>query len=119
MTEMGLRAEELTQIRAVFRATPDVAEVWLYGSRATGTWQPGSDIDLALVGVRDPLRAEAIAEELEELPLPYRFDVKAYDAIDDAPLREHIARVGVTLYRRQDEARATRANEPELDSEVA
>jgi predicted nucleotidyltransferase len=94
--DVGLCPDELQRIRDVFRRAPDVIEVRLYGSRAKGISQPGSDIDLALVGVRDRLRAEAIAEELEELPLPYRFDVKAYDAIAYAPLREHIARVGVT-----------------------
>jgi uncharacterized protein len=109
---MGLRPDELRCIRAVFRAAPDVAEVRLYGSRANGTSQPGSDIDLALVGVADPLRAEAIAEQLDELPLPYRFDVRAYDAIGDAPLREHIARVGVTLYRRADDSLTTETQEP-------
>jgi hypothetical protein len=61
------------------------------------------------------LRAEAIAEELEELPLPYRFDVKAYDAIGYAPLREHITRVGITLYRRVDDAGATDTDEPSHD----
>lgn len=115
MNDVGLRPDELKRIRAVFRRAPDVAEVRLYGSRAKATCQPGSDIDLALVGVRDLLRAEAIAEELEELPLPYRFDVKAYDAISYAPLREHIARVGVTLYRRADDALATEAEEPGHD----
>jgi uncharacterized protein len=100
MKDVGLRSGELEHIRSVFHRAPDVTEVLLYGSRAKGTWQAASDIDLALVGVRDPLRVEAIAEELDELPLPYRFDVKAYDAIGYAPLREHITRVGVTLYRR-------------------
>jgi predicted nucleotidyltransferase len=99
----------------VFREAPDVVEVRLYGSRAKGTAQPGSNVDLALVGVRDPLRAEAIAEELEELPLPYRFDVRAYDAVGYAPLREHIARVGITLYRRVDDTSATDAVEPSHD----
>jgi uncharacterized protein len=113
MKDVGLRPDELQRIRSVFRRAPDVAEVRLYGSRAKGTCRPGSDIDLALVGVRDPLRAEAIAEELEELPLPYRFDVKAYDAIGYTPLLEHIARVGVTVYRRADDALAPDVEESE------
>lgn len=46
------------------------------------------------------MQAEAVAEELDELPTPYRFDVKASGSIADGPLREHIARVGVSLYRR-------------------
>jgi predicted nucleotidyltransferase len=70
----------------------------LFGSRAKGTATPASDIDLAFEGIDDPLRAEAIASELEELPLPYRFDVKALSSIRYPPLREHIARVGVRIH---------------------
>jgi predicted nucleotidyltransferase len=52
MSDLGLRPDELECMCTVFRAAPDVAEVRLYGSRAKGTSQPASDIDLALVGVR-------------------------------------------------------------------
>lgn len=104
MNDVGLRPDELECIRSVFRRAPDIVEVLLYGSRANGTWQASSDIDLALVGVHDQLRAEAIADELDELPLPYCFNVQAYDTIRYAPLLEHIARVGVPLYRRDSDA---------------
>jgi hypothetical protein len=45
-----------------------------------------------------PLRAEAIAAELEELPLPYRFDVQSLAHIQHRPLLEHIQRVGILIY---------------------
>jgi predicted nucleotidyltransferase len=70
----------------------------LFGSRAKGTAGPSSDIDIALQGIDDELQAAAIAEELDDFPLPYRFDVKAFHAIHYAPLREHIVRVGVRIY---------------------
>jgi hypothetical protein len=60
--------------------------------------------------VDDDLQAEAVAEELDELPLPYHFDVKAYGAIRYAPLREHIARVGLTLYRREPDVSAANSD---------
>ena len=41
-----------------------------------------------------------IAGELEDLPLPYTFDVQAYGAIHHPPLREHIDRVGKSFYAR-------------------
>ena len=100
MKDIGLAPHELDLIRGVFRRFPTISEVALYGSRAKGTYRPESDIDLALVGVDDDVEAEAVADELDELPLPYRFDVKAYGGIKYGPLREHIARVGVSLYRR-------------------
>ncbi|MGE0824523.1 MAG: nucleotidyltransferase domain-containing protein [Candidatus Binatia bacterium] len=100
MKDIGLTPYEIDLIRAVFRRFPTIREVALYGSRAKGTYRPESDIDLALIGVDDDVQAEAVADELDELPLPYRFDVKAYSSIKYGPLREHIARVGISLYRR-------------------
>ena len=46
----------------------------------------------------NPLRAEAIAAELDELPLPYRFEVQSLEHITHQALREHIQRVGIEIY---------------------
>ena len=75
----------------------DRAVVLLREPRAKCTARPSSDVDLALEGIDDPLQAESIAAELDELPLPYVFDVQALSAIRYRPLREHIARVGVLI----------------------
>jgi uncharacterized protein len=94
----GLSPAELDLIRAVLVRHVEITGAILFGSRANGTAQPASDIDLALEGIDDPLRAEAIAGDLEELPLPYRFDVQALAAIRHRPLLEHIERVGVRIH---------------------
>lgn len=96
--QVGLSASEVELICGVLRRHAEVTGALLFGSRAKGTAHAASDVDLALLGVEDPLRAEAIASELDELPLPYQFDVKALAAIRHAPLREHIERVGVRIY---------------------
>ncbi len=101
MKDIGLASHEIEMMQEVFRRIPATVEVVLFGSRAKGNFRPESDVDLALVGVDDDLQAEAAADELNELPLPYRFEVKACGTIRHAPLREHIARVGLTLYRRE------------------
>jgi len=100
MTDIGLTSAEVELMMSVFSRYPNIIEVILFGSRAKGTHRPQSDVDLALVGVADDLIAEAVAEALEALPMPYRFDVKAFDVIRYQPLLEHIQRVGVSLYRR-------------------
>jgi len=46
----------------------------------------------------DALRAEALAAELDELPLAYRYDAKPFNDIKLRPLREDIERVGIPLY---------------------
>lgn len=94
----SLASAEVDLLCAVFRRHPEIEAVKLFGSRAMGTHTPRSDVDLALWGEVDPLQAEAIASELDELPLPYRYDVRPFDSIKLPALREHIERVAVQLY---------------------
>jgi predicted nucleotidyltransferase len=98
---IGLSERELKLIRAVLGRHPEVSSALLYGSRAKGVARPSSDIDLALLGTSDSFIAARIAGEMDELPLPYRFDVQAYAAIRYPPLREHIDRVGITIFTGQ------------------
>ncbi len=102
MSAIGLSTREIALMEGVFRRFPAIQGVVLYGSRAMGTHSPQSDIDLALIGVEKALEAEAVALELDELPLPYRFDVRAFASIRNARLRAHIERVGIPLYRRDE-----------------
>ena len=89
-----LTDREISLISSVLNQHPEVSQVKLFGSRAKGCHTPASDIDLALWGV-DALQAESIAAELDELPLPYRFDIKAFESIKQDSLREHIQRRGI------------------------
>ena len=45
----GLPPEASTRLLALLSAEPAVEQVWLYGSRAMGRHDAGSDIDLTLV----------------------------------------------------------------------
>jgi predicted nucleotidyltransferase len=98
MTRDPLVASELELVLSVLRQHPEIESATLFGSRAKGTHSDRSDVDLALAGSLGDLGAEAIAAELEELPLPYRFDVHALAAITYPPLLEHIERVGMVIY---------------------
>jgi uncharacterized protein len=98
----GLLAHELALLKSVFTRHPEVTAVTLFGSRAKGVHTPQSDVDLALFGPITALRAQAIAAELDELPLPYRFDVQAFAEIHNRTLLEHIERVGIVLYLGKD-----------------
>jgi predicted nucleotidyltransferase len=89
-----LTDRETFLISSVLNQHPEVSQVKLFGSRAKGCHTKASDIDLALWGV-DALQAESIAAELDELPLPYRFDVKAFESIKQHSLRDHIQRRGI------------------------
>ena len=98
MKPASLAPHEIELIHRIFQRHPEITGVKLFGSRAKGTHAPNSDVDLAVLGKVNDLQAEAIAAELDELSLPYHFDVLAFDFIDHAPLREHIERVGLPLY---------------------
>ena len=61
----------------------------------------GSDIDIALKGVNISLKDLAnISARLDELELPYKFDLIVFDRIQEPNLTDHIQRVGVSLYTR-------------------
>ncbi|MEN8166925.1 MAG: nucleotidyltransferase domain-containing protein [Pseudomonadota bacterium] len=85
---------------SVFRRHAYVEQVVLFGSRAKGTARYNSDIDLAVEGVLNDLQIEALAMELDDLPLAYQFDVKALSSVRSAPLKRHIERVGRVIYER-------------------
>ena len=98
MRTLALTPHELDLVTSVFRRHPEVAAARIFGSRAKGTHTPRSDVDVAIWGKVDALSAEAIAAELDELPLPYRFEVKPFESIKLGSLREHIVRVGIPFY---------------------
>jgi type I restriction enzyme R subunit len=103
MNPFGLTGSEQELIRDVLRRHAEVTEARIFGSRAKGNSQPNSDVDIALWGDVSIAALAAIAGELDELPLPYAFDVQAYDAIRHQPLREHIDRVGRSFYAPADD----------------
>jgi predicted nucleotidyltransferase len=76
----------------------------LYGSRAKGNYREGSDIDLVLIG-NDDLNDRLLARidmEIDDLLLPYMVDLSILSHITDPDVIDHIRRVGVVFYRRDD-----------------
>lgn len=99
---IGLRNEELSRIQAVFSRYKRLDKVVLYGSRAKGTHKPYSDIDITLYGDGLTLAYQQDVEvALDDLLLPYKFDVNIYALIKNSALKAHIARVGLLLYVRR------------------
>nr|SPS05720.1 Restriction modification system DNA specificity-containing protein (modular protein) [Candidatus Nitrotoga fabula] len=95
----GLPKATIEQIRGVFARFPEIDKAVLYGSRAKGTYQTGSDIDLTLYcDALTPDLRDKIVDALDDLLLPYTIDLSLFDELDHAKLREHIERVGVVFY---------------------
>lgn len=99
----GLKESTIDRINAVFSQYPDIEKVVLYGSCAKGNYRDGSDIDLTLmVGVLSHAQLNRIETQLDDLLLPYTIDLSLFESIDNANLIDHIRRVGVVFYQRDD-----------------
>ena len=98
--KFGLNEQELLRIKAVFASHKEIATVIVFGSRALNTFQPASDIDLALKGEINSGILAQVKGELEELATPYFFDVVDYGDISNPEFKAHIDRHGKIFYLR-------------------
>ena len=53
---------------------------------------------MVIEGEISDIESQLILSELDELPLPYIFDIKVLNNINNADLIEHIKRVGKLIY---------------------
>ena len=86
------------KMNRVFAAYPELTAVTLYGSRATGKATPRSDFDLATHGIAGHYRLGRLALDLEDLNIPQKCDVQAYESIGYSSLKRHVDTVGITIY---------------------
>jgi predicted nucleotidyltransferase len=101
-TDQGLTPILWAEISRVLTAFPAVRRAVLFGSRAKGTAKPGSDIDLALEGSDLNWRIIGqIYDTLDDLLLPYRFSLIQFGESTDPTVKDHIARVGITIFERE------------------
>ena len=98
MKDAKLPATTLRELAAVFSRYPDLEQVILFGSRATGRATERSDIDLATRGIVDRHRLGRLSLDLDEIAIPQECEVHAYEQIDYVPLKSHIDRWGVPIY---------------------
>ncbi len=97
----GLKELTIEKIISVFVKHPQIKKVLLYGSRAKGNYRNGSDIDLTLIG--DELsysQLGSLDSDIDDLLLPYSFDISIFKDIDNPDLVDHINRVGVVFYQK-------------------
>jgi uncharacterized protein len=97
----GLSEKTVNAIRGVFARHAAVEQAILFGSRAKGTYKPGSDIDLVLRGSSLNQRTlNRIYEELDDLPIPYGLSLVLSSKVTDPEVEAHIRRVGIVFYER-------------------
>ncbi|KAE9536113.1 nucleotidyltransferase domain-containing protein [Ursidibacter arcticus] len=103
MSDFGLSPRSYEQISQILAKYPEVEQAIIYGSRAMGNYQEGSDIDLTLKGKNlTNLVASKIWRDLDDSYLPYLFDLSIYHQLTHSLLIEHIDREGKLFYKRAD-----------------
>ncbi len=97
--DIGIKDEIKNKICSVFSKYSEIEKVILYGSRAKGDFKICSDIDLVLLGNELSLSLlYKILDDIDNLLLPYSFDISIFDKISNKNLLEHINRVGKIFY---------------------
>ena len=95
----GLSNKQYDQIVEVLCKYQSIDKAILYGSRAKGSQKAYSDIDITLVSQSLDLGTlQKIEIELDDLFLPFKFDVSNYRTIENKELLDHIKRVGKVFY---------------------
>jgi predicted nucleotidyltransferase len=99
----GLSERDMRTITGILRKYPDVRQVCLFGSRAKGTFHAGSDIDLAIMntGVLEST-IRRLQSDFEESSLPWFVDVVDFPSLEHEGLKDHIRRMGVVVYEREE-----------------
>ncbi len=100
--QFGLKEETTNKIKLILSRYHQVEKAIIYGSRAKGNYKNGSDIDLTLLGGEDlthPMLHQ-IMKEIDDLFLPYSFDLSILKDITDKDVLDHIQRVGKVFYER-------------------
>jgi predicted nucleotidyltransferase len=99
--KFGLKESDIELIQTVLSNYKEVYKVLIYGSRAKGTFKPASDIDLTLLGEKLNLTIQhKIENDLDDLMLPYLFDISIFNQILNTDLVEHINRDGIVFFER-------------------
>lgn len=99
--KFGLDDEVIEKINTVFSKYLVIDVVLIYGSRAKGTFTSGSDIDLTLKGKNiDYSTVRNVEMEIDDLLLPYSFDISNLTDISNPDLVDHINRVGQVFYEK-------------------
>ena len=102
MNPFGFETDDMETILSVFVSRPEIESVILYGSRATGRFRPGSDVDMFLTGKKLTDRIVLdVQTELRDSNIPYMCDVVAENEISDENLKQEIKKTGKVFYQQK------------------
>ena len=95
----GLENHIIHLIRNEILTHKNIQDIIVFGSRAKGNYQKGSDIDIALKGtdISFELIARLKAKFNQLMPIPYHVDIVRYEDVTNTDLTDHIDSVGISI----------------------
>lgn len=99
----GLLERDIDLITRAIKHFDEIDSAKVYGSRASGNYQKGSDVDIAIIGKETTRNTVVELSDLlnEQYPLPYFFDIVHYDLVTNDKLARHIDDKGVKFYEKE------------------
>ncbi|MCL1944922.1 MAG: nucleotidyltransferase domain-containing protein [Firmicutes bacterium] len=100
MNSIGISKHAFCTIVDIISQFDCVNSAKVFGSRAKGNYKKYSDIDICLFGKISSIDIGRINSLLDDCSIIYICDVLAYDTISNQELKDHIDRVGITIYNK-------------------
>lgn len=95
----GLKTSVIEQLQKIFLQFDVIEKVILYGSRATGMYRPGSDIDLMIEAPEANTQIlNQISNMIEDLLLPYQVDLCLKHQIRDPLFYARVVKEGKLFF---------------------
>lgn len=99
--KFGLSSEQFFLIKNTLVSITEIEKVIIFGSRASDNYKSSSDIDLAVAGKNiTPQVINRISAELDDLPLPFMFDILDINSLSNLALQNKITSKGKVFFER-------------------
>jgi uncharacterized protein len=102
MNTFGISESDMALISKIIANHKNVLEIILYGSRAKGTYNERSDVDLVICNSNlERHQLGKLILEINNSNFPYTIDVQLFENLKNKKLIEHINRVGKLFYKKE------------------
>ncbi len=100
--KFGLKNHIISLIHGVFSKYPAVKSVYIYGSRAKGSFKKTSDIDLILiVDTKQTISMGSLSADLDDLPIIYEIDLTDEATLVEGNFKEEYERTKQLFFERE------------------
>jgi len=101
MDNFGLHSKHVNILTQVFNEFINLNSIYIYGSRALGTFKERSDVDLVLMDKDiDRQTLGKLIFEINNSDFPYTVDVQNFSSIKNPALIQHIQKFGKPFFER-------------------